>query len=395
MNAQIKRRQFWIAVHRYLGLSTLLFLALAAVTGVILSFDKPLDALLNPELFQAQVAAPIAPRVAVAALERRHPELQVLSFPLAVPQGRALMTTVAARVGAAPLGYDQLFIGGNDGRVAGVRQSGPGWDRRHLMQGVYQLHYTLLAGTPGRWLMGLVALGWLSGNLVGLYLTFPLRGAFWRLWKKAWSFRWREPLPRLTHDLHRASGLWTLIGITTIAFTSVSMNFFDEAFIPAVKAASPARPSPFDRPAPALSGPPRVRIMNAAAIATDKARRLGLRWHPAKVGYDSEYGLYRVLLTDDGFENYHGLGPQSLYVDGRTGRVVFFDDPYSDSAGARLSRALYPLHTGQVAGWAGVAVVVALGLITTEMCVSGAYLWWKRRRGRIAGARRVRSKATV
>lgn len=396
LNRQVKRRQLWLAVHRYLGLFTFVFLGLAAATGIVLSFDKPLDAWLNPELFAARDASPINPEAAVAAFARAHPGVRVLSFPLAVLRGHTLLATVAPRPGTPPPGYDQVFLDGDDGHVAGTRKSRPGVDRAHLMLAFYQFHYTLLAGTAGRWLMGLVALGWLIGNLVGAYLTLPLGGgAFRRLWGKAWRFRWRDPLLRLMHDMHRATGLWAMIGITIISFTSVSMNFFGEVFTPAVEAISPAAPSPFDRPAMPRAGSSKVDPAAAVAAARREARRLGLHWHPAKIEYDADYGLYRILFTDDGFENYHGLGPRSLYIDGRTGRLAYVDDPYADSAGRRLSRALYPLHTGQVGGWFGVAVVVALGVITVEMCGSGAYLWWKRRRGRIAGEHARRRRATA
>ncbi|WP_419826120.1 PepSY-associated TM helix domain-containing protein [Sphingomonas sp.] len=393
-NKRQKNWQFWLSVHRYLGLATLLFLSLASVTGVILSFDKPLDALLNPDLLRTEEPARIDAQAAVTAFQNKHPSIQILSFPLTVPSGRTLMTTVAARPGTPPLSYDELFIDRNDGHPAGTRQSGPGWDRRHLMLGIYRLHYTLLAGTAGRWLMGLAALGWLIGNLVGVYLTFPLQGAFWRLWKKAWLFRWRDPLPRLMHSLHRASGLWALIGVTAIAFTSVAMNFFDEVFTPAVQAISPPRSSLFDRPPPPSRAVPRLEPSGAVTAAEAEAHRLKLHWRAAKVGYDPEYGTYRVWFTDGGIENYRALGPQSLYVDGNNGRIVYFDDPYTDSAGRKLSRALYPVHTGQVAGPLGIAIDVLLGLVTTEMCVSGAYLWWKRRRVRVARDRTGKARAS-
>ena len=397
MSKQIKRRQFWTAVHRYCGLAILLFLGLAALTGIILSFDKPLDAALNADLFRSPAGASIRPLQAVRAFEVTHPDVQVLSFPLRTRSGDTLMTTVAPRPGTRALLFDEVFLDSSSGHVAGVRQSRPGWDRRHLMLGVYDFHYTLLAGTAGRWLMGIVALGWLIGNLVGFYLTFPLKSAFWRQWKKSWTVRAWRPTMRLFFDLHRASGLWVLIGVTILAFTSVSMNFFDELFVPAMTQISPSKPSPFDEPPREHQGGPRVSPTQAAEIASSAVTHRDDGWMPAKVAYDPEYALYRVLLTDNGFENYHRLGPVSLYVDASTGAIAYEDDPYKDSAGRKLTRALYPLHTGQVAGGIGVAVVVVLGLTTLETCITGGYLWWKRRRPRVAArrARRLRARNTA
>jgi uncharacterized iron-regulated membrane protein len=92
--------------------------------------------------------------------------------------------------------------------------------------------------------------------------------------------------------------------------------------------------------------------------------------------------------------SYRGLGPVSYWFDGASGHRVYEDNPYTDSAGRKLSRSLYPLHTGQVAGALGVAVIFLVGLATFEMAITGAYVWWKKRGPRIA-AKRVRAKAVA
>jgi uncharacterized iron-regulated membrane protein len=383
--AEARTRELWIAIHRYTGLAMLVFLALAAVTGCVLCFSKPLDRVLNADLFfRPASAARIDPVAAVRVLEAQRPELRALSFPLAAGPRANVPISVAPRTADRPLGYNEVFLDGGDGHVVGVRQTGPGWDRRHLIEGIFQFHYTLLGGVWGRWLMGIAALAWLISNLVGLYVTFPTRGPFWRNWWKLWTFRLKNPLPRLFLDLHRASGLWLLIGVTVIAFTSVAMNFFDEAFTPMVSAVSPAKPSPFDGPVGPAAPPQRIGFGEALRLGEARAASRGSNWRPAMVSYVPERNLYGVTLTHSGVETYRGLGPISYWFDGAGGRFVYEDNPYEDSGGRKLSRALYPLHSGEVAGWIGVAVVFVLGLATTEMCVTGAYVWWKKRGPRVA-----------
>ena len=385
-------RRFWLAVHRYLGLGALLFLAVAALTGCILSFRGPLDAALNPDLFRRASAAPLDAPAAVAAYEGKHRGVVALSFPLRVGPGEALPVSVAAASGRPPLGYDQVFLSDSGGHVSGVRATRAGWDRRHLMEGVYLFHYTLLGGRWGRWLMGLAALAWLIGAGVGLYLTFPSRGPFWRGWIPSWRLSLRGRLPKALLSLHEATGLWLLVPVVILAFTSVSMNFFDEAFTPAVQALSPARPSPFDpgagrRPSSGQS----VGFAPVIGSAEARARDRGLGWRPAAVWRRPDLGLYGVSFTNDGRVNFSRLGPITYVFDGASGRFVYEDNPYEDSAGRALSRALYPLHTGKMAGPAGVALDVLLGLVTIAQCVTGAYLWWKRRGPRVA-ARRARRR---
>jgi uncharacterized iron-regulated membrane protein len=379
-----------------MGLATLLFLFLAAVTGCVLCFDKAIDAAINRDLFDAPRAEqPLTPVAAIARFEAAHPELRVTAFPLAVPAGRAIEASVAAAAGRAPLGFDQAFIDPADGHVIGVRQTGPGWDRRHIVQGIYQFHYTLLAGTLGRWLMGIAALGWLIGNGIGFYLTFPAKGPFWRKWKRSWGIDWRARLRWLLFDIHRASGLWLLIGAMVLAFTSVAMNFYDEAFTPAVEAISPALPSPFDTPAANPHDTDPIGFAHALAMGQAEAHQRGLDWRAASLSYVPGRDLYGVMFTPSGRVTYRWLGPVTYYFAGADGRFAFADDPYHDSGGRKLSRALYPLHSGQVIGWLGVAIIFILGLTTAEMCVTGLYVWWKNRQSRREMEARRRAKAAA
>ncbi|MGN6376203.1 MAG: PepSY-associated TM helix domain-containing protein [Sphingomonas sp.] len=389
--SKARTRQFWTSVHRYLGLATLFFLFSAAATGCFLCFDKTIDAALNPDLFETTAAAPtIGPIAAVDRLEAARPDVAVLSFPLHVPAGRTIEASVASRDPHAPLGYDQIFLDPHDGHVVGTRRSGPGWGRRHIVEGVFEFHYTLLAGIWGRWLMGIIALGWLIGNAVGFYLTLPPVGPFWRRWKPMWKIDLSARLRRLMLDIHRASGLWLLAGAMVLAFTSVCMNFFEEAFTPIVEAVSPAHPSPFDTPSVNAAKGPTIGFAGALRLAEAHARAAHLDWRPAKESHLPERNLYSVMFTRSGVEHYRGLGPITYYFDGSSGRFVYADNPYHDSAGRKLSRALYPLHSGEVIGPVGIAIIFLLGLSTAEMCVTGLYTWWKKRQSRQASERAKR-----
>lgn len=381
-------RQLWLAIHRYIGLATLIFLFIAGLTGSILVLGKPLDAALNADLFRT--AGQVQPFNAVKAFEDANPGIRVTSFPLTMQPGRSMLTIVESRDPAHPLPYSQAFLG-PDGKPVGVRAVAPGLGRRHLVEAIFQFHYTLLAGDAGRWLMGLMALAWLISNLVGLYLTLPLKGPFWKNWKKTWTINLKARLAKLMLELHQASGLWLLILLTVLAFTSVSMNFFSEAFTPMVQAVSPARPSPFDGPGQRATGRS-VGFHQALVSGVERAAVQNLTWTPAQLGYVADRDLYQVTFTTSGVVNYSGLGPISYYLRGSDGAFVYEDNPYTDSAGRKLSRALYPLHTGQVAGWPGELVAFILGAATVEQCITGSYLWLKRRGPRIAGKKALKAR---
>ena len=375
--------QFWTKIHRWLGLAALGFLFIAGVTGCFLCFDKRIDAALNPDLFYRHSGGQtLAPAALADKLQASRSDLTVTQFPLHPKPNENLKVEAQPRSAASDLGFNEVFLDPSTGAIVGTRTIRPGLGRRHIVEGIFQLHQNLVAGTAGRWIMGLAALAWLVSNFVGLYLTLPPTKPFWRKWKKKWGVDLRARLRRFMLELHNASGLWLLILASVLAYTSVSMNFFNEAFTPAVQAISPARPSMFDIPAKEAAKPPLLSFAEVMPLGIQAAKSDGLKWQPALERFNAEFGIYGISFTDNGVENYHLLGPVTYYFDDQTGRVVERDDPYHDSFGRKLSRSLYPLHSGDVAGGFGIAIIFILGLATAEMCVTGLYTWWKKRQSR-------------
>ncbi|WP_176596360.1 PepSY domain-containing protein [Sphingobium aromaticivastans] len=382
--------QLWVQIHRYLGLASLFFLGLAALTGCLLCFNQPLDEMLNADLFAraAPAARPVDPLIAADRFARTHPALQLTSVPVIVPADRNIPVSVAAAPGKPAPEQDQLFLDRESGDPIGGRSTAPGWDRRQFTAGLLDLHYRLLAGDWGRWLMGVVALAWLISNFVGFYLTFPRKRPFFANWKRMWRFSFRSMFGRLMLDLHRASGLWLLIGITLLALTSVAFNFYDEAYAPMATKIAPLKRPLFDQPAPFPDGArPTLHYTDALRLARVQAAKDGLDWRPATALYRPDWNFYGVTFTDNGITNYHRLGPVYYYFDARTGALAHEVNPYDDSAGLVMLRILYPVHSGKVAGNVTIAIIFLLGLATLEMCVTGFYVWWKKRASRVAMAK--------
>ena len=393
--SKAKTRLFWTKIHRWLGLTAFVFLFIAGVTGSFLCFDKRIDAGLNRDLFYHQFTAPAVPSPTLAAkFQTEHPTFVVTQFPLNLRPFENLKLNVQPRSATVKAAFDEAFIDPTTGRIVGTRLSGPGWGKRHIVQGIFQLHQNLVGGTIGRWVMGLAALAWFISNFVGLYLTFPAKKPFWPKWKKKWKIDVSAKLRRFMLELHNASGLWLLILASVLAYTSVAMNFFDEAFVPTMQAVSPAKPTMFDAPARQAAPPPRLSFADALPLGITAAKADGLKWQPALERFSPEYGVYGVTFTDNGVENYHLLGPVTYYLDGQMGRLVERDDPYHDSFGRKLTRSLYPLHSGDVAGWFGIAIIFVLGLATAEMCVTGFYTWWKKRESRVPAKSKVSLRRT-
>jgi uncharacterized iron-regulated membrane protein len=384
--AQAKRREFWTRIHRWLGLFAMVFLGLAAITGCVLAYAQPLDAALNADLFKRPEAArPLAPVTAVTRYEVAHPAVQVTGFPVNVPLDRNIPVNVAAKPGEPELEFDQVFLDRADGHVVGARNSEASWSRHGMVDALASFHFTLLAGDWGRWFMGIVALGWLISIPVGFYLTLPERRPLFAVWKRMWRFSFKSSFGRQMLDLHRASGLWLLFVSLVLAFTSVALNFYAEVWEPLAVKVAPLKHSLFDQPEPFPQGTrPTLSYADALDRAEAQAAAEGLGWQPATALYDPGWNLYGVTFTGNGTLSYRALGPVYLYFDAADGHFAHRTDPYSDSAGLVMIRVLYPLHSGQIGGPLTVLLIFLTGLATLEMCVTGAYVWWKKRRSRMA-----------
>lgn len=387
--ASARMRELWFAVHKWIGLFCLVFLIIAGATGAAIAFRPQIDALLNPGLFRASShsTAVLTPGTLAQRLEAQRPQASVSLLPLSTRPGQAVAISVAPRATGAPLPYDQVFVDPADGRVLGQRSTKAGWDAAHLMQGVYEFHARLLAGTFGRWLMGIVSGLWAVSSAIGLYLTLPRAGPFWRKWKPVWTVNPKSKLPRLLLDLHRASGLWTLFAGLAVALSGCALSFYSEAVEPAATALSPSHVAALNVDLPSPPGPkPRRLDWDAATAraAAAAAHRSGGALKPAVASYDADENLYRIGFTRSGVRDYTGLGPVYWYVDASSGQVAYADDPYRDSAGRAFLRGLYPVHSGQALGLTGRILALLLGLAVVEMSVSGGYLWWRKRKARKA-----------
>lgn len=387
-----------LQIHRYTGLATLAFVVIASLTGCVLVFRGPIDRALNPDLFYAQSTAATA-EASVRAVSRwaaANPDLQILSFPLHPGEQRTITLSVAAKPGRPATTYDEVFVDPASGAFVGGRSSDAGIDRRHLIKGVADLHFDLVAGTPGRWFLGAVAVAWLLSSLAGLYLTFPERGGFWRSWWRNWQFRRSSKLPRLLLDLHRASALWLFPFLLILAATSAALNFFGEFYAPAVTKMWPLEHDLFDSdPPPRNPADPRLTLAEGLAAAQAHADRTGLEWQPATMLYLPDWNFYGVKFSPDGVLDYSNLGPVDYYVDADTGAYRHEVDPYTDTMGLKAIRVVYPLHSGEIFGPVTVALVFVLGLTTLLQSLTGLYIWWKKRKSRVAARRAHRRKAAA
>ncbi len=150
-------RQAIVWLHRWVGLATLLFIAVAAITGVIIAFDKELDHTLNRDLFYVEAAGQ---RMAMDELVKRAESVyegkrvtfvrspveadRAYEFYLRTPNAQG---AEEASFFKATNKYHTVYINPYTGVVLGARVNGEfGVDRRASHSNVGQTALHLVSG---------------------------------------------------------------------------------------------------------------------------------------------------------------------------------------------------------------------------------------------------------
>lgn len=368
--------------HRYLGAVLAVFLALAALTGAPLAFRGTIDAAINPDLFRVELRGEIldAPELA-ARVEAAEPHLTVTYLRLKVEPGRAVRMLVEPSVSVewpAPeaLGYHEIFVDPHDGRILGRRRLDGGPDRRRILALIHELHYSLLAGDRGGWVVGAVGLIALFQICFGLYLAFPRGPSRAAKLKSALLPNLTVASPRRWSALHKTAGLWAGAFLALTAFTGFGLALEQQVFAPMMSFVSKTTPDPLADRAAADAWATRLSIANAVTIAASGSAQLGLE--PSAVAFRPDVSAYVVHLNSTSRLSYAGLGPGEIVIDGRDGRVLSLVRATEGSVSDIALRALYPIHSGAVGGTATRVLVSLVAVALFVLACTGPWLWWRK-----------------
>lgn len=388
-------RQLYVLLHRYLGLVTALFLAMAGLTGSVLAFNHELDEWLNPSFYEAPARGErLQPGGLVDKLQAQHPRLQVWYMEYPSEAGHsALLATVPRNDPANGQPYDEkntvFYLDPVSGQTLGQRYWGDCcFSRENFMPFMLELHYSLTL--PGNWgilLMGVVAILWVIDCFIAVLLTLPRGRPFWRKWSTAWKIKGGHAY-RLNMDIHRAGGLWLWLLLLPVAISSVAMNLPAQVFKPAVSLFSPVELSVYEArgalPKDQL-GQTQLSYQQAFQLAQQEGQRLGLSAPIGELYYSFEYNFYGAGF---GQHDSDAQGKSWLFFHGTDGHLLGKEIAGQGTLGERFYRLQLPIHGGRIIGVTGQVLIALLGLMIAVLSLTGVYIWWRKLQARRIGKAR-------
>lgn len=356
--------------HRAFGLTAALWLLLLALTGSAVAFYEELDTWLNPDL--RRVEAGIAPtgsieaalRTAEAALPGFAP--RYIDLPNAPGESLSML-------GSAPLQGEttavQMFLHPADASLLGWRKlEHVSLHPRHLMDTLYVIHTELLLHETGVWLIGLLSLLWLLDHFAAIGLAMPRLTGAW----EAFLVRGRGLNLRRLYDLHRAPSLWLWPLTATLALSGWCLTWYLETRA-LVNIVSPVSSRLHESFADVTPAPAAVSI--DTALATVRSQVDGDIDTVLVIPRKGAWGVRSFDARDvDDF------GRLWTYVSMADGSLMGQRHDIGSSAADAFFAWQYPLHSGRAFGMTGKVLVALAGVGTASLCITGVWLWWRRRR---------------
>jgi len=332
--------------------------SLTCLTGSVITFRDEADRARWPRSTAAAAAAPSVSLVAAArAIGRAQPGAQItrVTFP-PNPNDPYIF-----QFKSADKETHRVAVDASSGQVLGELPK-VAW-----MDWLVDLHRNLLAGRTGRQIIGGVGGVCLALGSTGL-LLWAIRGGSWRAWLRIRRNSGSRPF---NFDLHRVSGLWTLLFIVALSFTGMELAY-PQSFRNTWERVTgqPASVRAF-KPVKAASG--LTKSLYEYLVAGEAAMPDGV---PTEMRIsDSPNASVYLRLRRAGDLSPAGLN--RVYLDPVTCRVLSAERTADRPLGVQLFQAVQPVHYGQFGGLPVKLLWAFLGATPALLFVTGLLVWWR------------------
>jgi len=358
-------RQLWLKLHRYLGLFLLLLSVPVGLTGSINVYHREIDRALNPSFYtpvatQGQPLPLPLPLQQILSNLRRQDDSPVISIIL--PDAYWPVVLVHQRHGKTVW---RTSLDPISGQILGTRDQ-----TNALLPWLYRLHQDLLLKPYwGEELVGVAGMALALSALSGLWLWWPKPSRF----VKAITMRRGQNFFRTQWDFHNALGFWVSLILLLVALSGTALVFPKAArFTLWPLSPHDKKPRSVTHSQPVPPEDPEAILQAARAYRPgDVALVLGLP--------TPQLNTWRVAMRP---ANYHGTvgGLTQLWIDPWTLQVVQENSSARWTVGDLILAHQFSLHNGSLLGDPGRILVFLSGLAFPLLGVSGAYLWWHKRR---------------
>lgn len=372
-------RKVFLQLHRTIGLFVGAVFVLVGLSGAVLAFREDIDELLNASIMRVDTPAQASYRSPDDILGAAFAAMPAdgKAERLTMPRHPGLAAAITYMVETDDLETDvyQLFVDPYTAKVKGQRlyQHSGSIFSQPLIPILMTFHWTLLLGVNNAYVLGSLAIIIFISILVGLYLWYPLNGA-WRLGLK---IKWGASAERLAFDIHRNVGIYCAAILLVMLFTGIAM-IFKPATRSVTTLFSPVRPKiDFGKSKP-LPGQSPIGVGAAVAAADEIFPDGRLHWILLP---SAPSGVYVVGKQSDDEPN-RTKTSRNVSVDQYSGEVLQVQDRNGFTAGEKFLEWLFPLHSGEAFGAVGRSIVLFIGLTPLALYLTGFLRWRQKRRAR-------------
>lgn len=363
-------RKQWFAFHGWLGLTFGLPLFVIVFSGACAVFSPEIDRLLHPEMRVTppgdRQAAPLSWEVLAARVTEACPggEITLLT------QSDTPNNAWVASVSYAPRDHRLVYFDPYTGTVQGQRTT---FNARSFFR-IFHKQFYILEGPAwphGRVIVCFFALVLLLSGMTGLLFY---KG--W--WKHLFQLRISHGRRVLASDLHRLTGVWTLL--LALLFAITGLWYLTERLMEDFGMRQ-HDPIPQISPDTLAARPETLRSLPLDTLMA-KAREAYPGFEPTSILLPRStahaitfYGNGTAALADH----------DRVQLDPYDGRVLHMAKAHESGIGGRLESLVSPLHFGRFGGWITKLLWSGAGLLIAVGILAGAMIWWLRARQAATG----------
>jgi uncharacterized iron-regulated membrane protein len=349
--------------HFAVGLVATPLVAIVALTGALYAFEPELQRLAHSELAYVEPAGSPRPLDELTAATASRCDVSGIS--IAGPADRSYLFFCR--------GSDRmLVVDPYRGMVLGDVDPSSKTATAKLFEIVFALHWEMMLGDRGRllveWATSVtvllmisgVILWWPRGKRRGGGVLWPRRRLSGRQWLR---------------DLHAVFGAYSVPVLFALAATGLMWTVHAGDGRWNKLAAEPEQEHPTSK---VIEGAPRIGVDAALAGARiDLATSTRSLWIGIPGGKDKADAPYSFWISDD--EHRRPWLIESVLVDAYSGAEIHREGWDDKSALGKVDGMRYSIHVGAILGLPGRIAACIASLILAALCITGPWMWWKRR----------------